>query len=151
MLQMAPKGSTLTPAQARLRQQYMTWLRWWRSTVSPEDYLKFVAQKVRKVYLATWWYSSTSLATYFVDPFLCVCWTACNNCNSYTDLHLHALQIHTDIHIYIKETASFLFPCRSQTIYITSITCMTPRAVSPSQRRRRRGERDLLDCTPSYS
>ena len=48
MLQMAPKGSTLTPAQARLRQQYLTWLRWWRSTVSPEDYLKFVAQKVSK-------------------------------------------------------------------------------------------------------
>ena len=43
---MAPKGSTLTPAQARLRQQYLTWLKWWRATVSPEDYLKFVAQKV---------------------------------------------------------------------------------------------------------
>jgi hypothetical protein len=42
---MAPKGSTLTPAQARQRQQYQNWLKWWRATVSPEDYLKFVAQK----------------------------------------------------------------------------------------------------------
>jgi hypothetical protein len=42
---MAPKGSTLTPAQARQRQQYLNWLKWWRSTVSSEDYLKFVAQK----------------------------------------------------------------------------------------------------------
>ena len=45
---MAPKGSTLTPAQARLRQQYQNWLKWWRSTISCDDYLKFVAQKVTK-------------------------------------------------------------------------------------------------------
>ena len=44
---MAPKGSTLTPAQARLRQQYLNWLKWWKSTVSSDDYLKFVAQKVK--------------------------------------------------------------------------------------------------------
>ena len=44
---MAPKGSTLTPEQARLRQQYLNWLKRWRSTVSGDDYLKFVAQKVR--------------------------------------------------------------------------------------------------------
>ena len=43
---MAPKGSTLTPAQARQRQQYQNWLKWWKATVSPDDYLKFVAQKV---------------------------------------------------------------------------------------------------------
>ena len=65
MLQMAPKGSTLTPAQARLRQQYLTWLRWWRSTVSPEDYLKFVAQKVSKAYTQSIvCYISTSIESF---------------------------------------------------------------------------------------
>ena len=41
------RSAVLATGRSKEMQQYKSWLKWWSCTVSPEDYLMFVAQEVR--------------------------------------------------------------------------------------------------------